>query len=47
MTKTLTWLLSLLQELIERRFYGKLTIQLEAGRVTVVKQEETLKPSKE
>ena len=34
----------LLRELAERRFYGSLTLKFEAGRIVIVRKEETLKP---
>jgi len=32
------------EDMVTNRRYGKLTIQYEAGRVVVIKKEETLKP---
>ncbi len=34
----------LIRELAERRFYGSLTLKFEAGKVVILKKEETLKP---
>lgn len=41
---THTWLLALLAYCEEMKFYGQLTIKLEAGKIALVKREETLKP---
>lgn len=38
-------ILRLLQKLAYDRFYGSLTMKFEAGRVVVLKKEETLKPT--
>ncbi len=35
---------ALLQEMARRRFYGFLTLKFEAGKVVIIKKEETLKP---
>ncbi len=35
---------ALLQEMARRRFYGSLTLKFEAGKVVIIKKEETLKP---
>ncbi len=35
---------ALLQEMACRRFYGSLTLKFEAGKVVIIKKEETLKP---
>ena len=37
--------LDLIQQLIRERFYGAVTLKFEAGRVVLMKKEETLKPS--
>jgi len=41
------WLIDLIQSLQEVAWYGKLTISFEAGKVTLVRKEETLKPPKQ
>lgn len=41
---TIAWVLDLLSELRNKGFYGKVTLQFEAGKVTVVRKEETIKP---
>lgn len=38
------WLLSVIKSLSESGWYGKLVISFEAGRITLVRKEETLKP---
>lgn len=38
------WLADIIRGLEQRQFYGKLTIQFERGKITTVRQEETLKP---
>lgn len=38
------WILDILSDLKSKGFYGKVTLQFEAGKVTVVRKEETLKP---
>lgn len=35
----------LIRELAERCFYGSLTLKFEAGKVVILKKEETLKPT--
>jgi hypothetical protein len=37
--------IELIQSLARERFYGALTIKFEAGRVVIIKKEETIKPS--
>jgi len=45
MTDTTTeWVKDFFRELNGTGFYGKVTLSFEAGRVTTVKKEETLKP---
>lgn len=41
------WLLDLLTQLKEEQWYGKVTLSFEAGKVTLVRKEETLKPPQE
>jgi len=36
---------NLLAELQRERFYGSLTLKYEAGRIVILKKEQTLKPS--
>jgi hypothetical protein len=38
------WVKSVIQQLIRKRFYGKLTIHFEAGKITRAVKEESLKP---
>lgn len=40
----LQWVRSEVLDRMKRRFYGRLVISFEAGRVTLMKVEETLKP---
>jgi len=40
----LEWLLKILNNLVKTRFYGKIILQFEAGNITLIKKEETLKP---
>jgi hypothetical protein len=35
----------LIRQLVCERFYGALTIKFEAGRITIIKKEQTIKPS--
>ena len=35
---------ALIRELADRHFYGSLTLKFEAGRIVILKKEETLKP---
>jgi hypothetical protein len=44
MNKQLEWVLTLLIKLVRCRFYGRVQLSFEAGRLTSFKQEETLKP---
>jgi hypothetical protein len=37
--------LELIRQLARERFYGALTLKFEAGRVTTIKKEQTIKPS--
>lgn len=41
------WILDLLTKLRDSRWYGKITIHFEAGTITFIRKEETLKPPKE
>jgi len=47
MTPTREWLDKHLNNLENSRFYGKVTLSFEAGSITTVKKEETLKPPEE
>ena len=46
MTPTQEWLNKHLETLEKSRFYGKVTLSFEAGNITTVKKEETIKPPK-
>jgi hypothetical protein len=35
----------LIRQLVCERFYGALTIKFEAGRITIIKKEQTIKPT--
>jgi len=35
----------LIRQLVRDRFFGALTLKFEAGRITTIKKEQTLKPS--
>jgi hypothetical protein len=35
----------LIQELAQKRFYGNVTLKFEAGKIVLLKKEETLKPT--
>jgi hypothetical protein len=37
--------IELIRQLSRERFYGALTLKFEAGRIVIIKKEETLKPS--
>jgi hypothetical protein len=37
--------IELIRQLARDRFYGAVTLKFEAGRITVIKKEQTLKPS--
>jgi len=41
------WLLDIIKTLMDQGWYGKLIISIEAGKVTLVRKEETLKPPKQ
>lgn len=41
------WLLNLITSLRDAGWYGKLVISFEAGKITLVRKEETLKPPKQ
>lgn len=40
----MNWLIKLINDLIARKFYGQVIVSLEAGKITIVKKVETLKP---
>jgi len=40
----MTWIMKLIKELINNRYYGKLIISFQAGKIVHAKKEETLKP---
>ena len=37
--------IELIRQLVRDRFYGAITLKFEAGRITIIKKEQTLKPS--
>jgi len=37
--------IELIRQLVRERFYGALTMKFEAGKVTTIKKEQTIKPS--
>ena len=37
--------IDLIRQLVRERFYGALTLKFEAGQLTIIKKEQTLKPS--
>jgi len=37
--------IELIRQLVRERFYGALTMKFEAGQVTTIKKEQTIKPS--
>lgn len=37
--------IDMIQQLVLERFYGAITIKFEAGRITVIKKEQTYKPT--
>lgn len=37
--------IELVRQLSRERFYGALTLKFEAGRIAIIKKEQTLKPS--
>ena len=43
----LDWLITTIKALIAAGWYGKLTIHFEAGQVTFIRKEETIKPPKQ
>lgn len=47
MTPTQEWIAAHINDLMKTRFYGKVTLSFEAGNITTVKKEETIKPPKE
>jgi len=38
-------ILDLIQQLASERFYGALTLKFEAGKITTIKKEQTIKPA--
>jgi len=38
------WLSKYITDLIARKFYGKITVSFEKGRITHLKKEESIKP---
>jgi len=38
--------IELIRQLVRERFYGALTLKFEAGQLTVIKKEQTIKPSR-
>jgi hypothetical protein len=42
-----TWLTKILNELKTKRFYGKITLSFEAGKLVTLRREETIKPPKD
>jgi len=41
------WIKEVIQALMDNGWYGKLVISFEAGKITLVRKEETLKPPKQ
>jgi len=37
--------IELIRQLVRERFYGALTLKFEAGHLTIIKKEQTIKPS--
>jgi hypothetical protein len=37
-------IIELIKSLVDSRFYGKITISFEAGNITLIRKEETMKP---
>jgi hypothetical protein len=37
--------IELIRQLVRERFYGALTLKFEAGQLTIIKKEQTIKPS--
>ncbi|MGA8012896.1 MAG: hypothetical protein WB949_10760 [Candidatus Acidiferrales bacterium] len=37
--------IELIRQLMRERFYGALTLKFEAGQLTIIKKEQTIKPS--
>ena len=37
--------IELIRQLVRDRFYGALTLKFEAGRITIIKKEQTIKPT--
>jgi hypothetical protein len=40
----MNWAIKIIQDLVSRKFYGKITISFEKGKITVIHKIETLKP---
>jgi len=38
------WFFEIYDDLVKKGFYGKLTMQFEAGRITIIRKEESIKP---
>lgn len=45
-TVNLKWAFKLIQDLSSRKYYGKLIISIENGKITLIKKEESLKPER-
>ena len=41
----MTEAIELIRQLVGERFYGALTLKFEAGRITTIKKEQTIKPN--
>jgi hypothetical protein len=37
-------IVKIITDLVARKFYGKLTLSFEKGKITLIKKEETIKP---
>jgi hypothetical protein len=37
--------IELIRQLVRERFYGALTLKFEAGQITIIKKEQTIKPT--
>ena len=44
--RNLDWIIRILRDCERALYYGKITVSIEGGNVTIVKREETLKPPK-
>ncbi|TSA08018.1 MAG: hypothetical protein D4R73_09180 [Deltaproteobacteria bacterium] len=47
MTPTQEWIAAHIDKLVKDKFYGKVTLQLEAGEITTVRNERVIVPSKD